>query len=497
MVQLPVPFALELGVGTYTVFLFAAYIVTVAIRRRYFSAISDIPGPFLASFSTLWEIWEVIAGHIEVTVIALHERHGHFVRISHEEVSVSHPDAIRAILLTPLTKIDWYKVMALPDHRFQTPMSEVNPKRRVERAKNVAAGYTLSSIIKSEPQINDAIELLEKRLDELSEAGQPVEFDIWFNYLAFDVIGEVTFSRAFGFLETASDIGGSIANSRALTLYVAIAGFFLPLHNATLGNPWMGKLGLTPSQHIFDTVSRAVASRKKNTEARTDMMEHWMQAQAAHPERFGETEIQAVASATVGAGADTVSATLQAFWYYLLRSPKGLARVRAEIDKASEEGKLSRVVSYAEARELPFLQACIKETFRFHPAVAHGLARVVPEEGVKIGDRVFSKGTHLSVNPWVIHRSTKIFGADANTFNPQRWLEPRAKDMEKYMVQFGAGYNSCPGKNLARMEVSKVTATLVRDFDIRQVDPKHEWSFKSHFTAVPYDWPCRVTRRKA
>jgi hypothetical protein len=44
----------------------------------------------------------------------------------------------------------------------------------------------------------------------------------------------------------------------------------------------------------------------------------------------------------------------------LLRSPEDLARVRAEIDKASEEGKLSRVVSYAEARELPFLQACVR-----------------------------------------------------------------------------------------------------------------------------------------
>lgn len=37
----------------------------------------------------------------------------------------------------------------------------------------------------------------------------------------------------------------------------------------------------------------------------------------------------------------------------------------------------------------------IKETFRFHPAVAHGLARVVPEEGVKIGNHVFSKGVGL------------------------------------------------------------------------------------------------------
>lgn len=62
-------------------------------------------------------------------------------------------------------------------------------------------------------------------------------------------------------------------------------------------------------------------------------------------------------------------------------------------------------------------------------------------------------------------------------------------------AQFGAGYNSCPGRNLANLEVSKVTATLVRDFDTRQVDPKQKWSFKSHFTAVPYGWPCYVERR--
>lgn len=76
MVQFPVPFASDLGLGLCAVFLLAAYVVSVVVRRRYFSSISDIPGPFLASISTLWEIWEIIAGHIEVTVIALHERHG-------------------------------------------------------------------------------------------------------------------------------------------------------------------------------------------------------------------------------------------------------------------------------------------------------------------------------------------------------------------------------------------------------------------------------------
>lgn len=88
------------------VFLTTALIfLVVAVRRRWLSSISDVPGPFWASFSILWEVWSIIEGHIEEKVIALHEKYGYFVRISHDEVSVSHPDAIRKILLDPLRKV--------------------------------------------------------------------------------------------------------------------------------------------------------------------------------------------------------------------------------------------------------------------------------------------------------------------------------------------------------------------------------------------------------
>lgn len=183
----------------------------------------------------------------------------------------------------------------------------------MERARNVAAGYALSNIIKSEPFLDESISLLRKQWTRLAEEKKPVEFDKWFNYLAFDIIGEVTFSGAFGFLESGSDIGGSIENTRILTLYVAVMGYFQTIHRMTLGNPWIGKLGMTPSQHIFDTVRRAVAAREQNPNARKDMMEQWLMERKLHPERFEERELYGVASATIGAGADTISATLQAF----------------------------------------------------------------------------------------------------------------------------------------------------------------------------------------
>ncbi|KAF2808681.1 cytochrome P450 [Mytilinidion resinicola] len=441
-------FGLAEGVSypTIAATLLFAYILVVAIRRRYFSSISDIPGPFVASFSVLWEIWSIIGGHIEFKTIALHEKLGYFVRISHNEVSVSHPEGVRKILLNPIRKADWYKVMALLDHRFQTPMSEVDPKMRVERAKNVAAAYSLSHIIKFEPYVDGAISLLSKRLDELASVSKPVEFDKWFNYMAFDVIGEVTFSNAFGFLESGKDLGGSIANSRVLTLYVTLAGFFYSFHKYTLGNPIVNKLNLMPQQHIFDTTKRAIQMRQKNPDVRNDMLSLWLQQLKEYPDRFKENDMYGVVNATVGAGADT---------------------------------------------------ACLKETWRLHTPVALGLARVVPKEGLTIGGRFFEPGTKLSIHQWVIHRSKESFGEDANEFNPSRWLEPRGQAMEQYYIPFGAGYNSCPGRNLARLEVSKAASTLVRDFDIRQVDPKQSWTYECHFTAVPYGWPCYVTRRGA
>lgn len=38
-------------------------------------------------------------------------------------------------------------------------------------------------------------------------------------------------------------------------------------------------------------------------------------------------------------------------------------------------------------------------------------------------------------------------------------------------------------------------ATLIRDYDIEQVDPRNEWVFKSQFTAIPSGWPCKIQRR--
>ena len=95
-----------------------------------------------------------------------------------------------------------------------------------------------------------------------------------------------------------------------------------------------------------------------------------------------------------------------------------------------------------------------------------------------------------------MHHSKEIWGEDASEFNPDRWFAEDAASLEKYFVPFGMGYGSCPGQNIAKIELSKICATLVRDYDIRQVDESKEWTWKAYFTVVPEGWPIYVKKRE-
>jgi cytochrome P450 len=238
-------------------------------------------------------------------------------------------------------------------------MSELDPKRHIAKYRNIASGYTFSNVIKSEPYIDEAIKLLENRLDRLSEQNEPVHFDHWFNYFGFDVLGEVTFSQRFGFLDEGRDIGDAIANTRFLGVYIAIIGHFYWLHDWLLANPLIEWLNLQPSMHIFDNTLAAVNRRSRNDDVRKVVIEQWKETRAKYPDLMEEKEILAAAVVNVGAGADTISATLQAFYYYLLRTPEALKKLRSEIDEAEARGDLSDPVSHAEAQNLPYLQACV------------------------------------------------------------------------------------------------------------------------------------------
>jgi cytochrome P450 len=132
-----------------------------------------------------------------------------------------------------------------------------------------------------------------------------------------------------------------------------------------------------------------------------------------------------------------------------MKSPEAYQKLTTEIDKADADRKLSKPnVTYAEALKLPYLVACCKEGMRLHPSVGLSLPRHVPAPGMEIAGRFFPSGSRVGINAAVVQYDEGIFGSDAATFNPDRWLGDSASNMDRHMLHFGAGSRTCIGKNV-------------------------------------------------
>lgn len=323
----------------------------------------------------------------------------------------------------------------MPDYRFQNPFSILDPNAKKEQSKSFASAYTSTNVLQSEANIDRLVEILKAYMDQFAEEEKPMHLGAYLNYTAFDVAGEMIFSKPFGFLDTGIDIEDTIANAVPLNLYVAVAGYFYWFHTALIGNPLVTRTGVLPMGHLFNTTMKAIDERQANMDAGFDMVGHWFKSQRDNPEVLQFREVVAHTIISVGGASDTVGIALQSFIYHMIRHPTAYQKVRDEIYSAKSHGQCKdSVVSYADARGLQYLQACIKETFRMFGPFGAVLPRQVGPGGVEIGGHNFAEGTILSISPWVIHHSKDIWGDDAEEFNPDRWLQQGSSDLNKYLI---------------------------------------------------------------
>lgn len=219
--------------------------------------------------------------------------------------------------------------------------------------------------------------------------------------------------------------------------------------------------------------------------SKPDLLSKFLSAQASRPAFMSDALVQTMAVSMAFAGSETTAISLSAVFYYLLRNPRCLEKLRDEIDEAARRGKFSDgeegVVTFAEAQGLVYLDACVKEAFRVHPAAGLPLERIVPEEGAEIAGRFVKGGTIVGCSAWVIHRNKEVFGEDVDVYRPERWLvgegredkevdkeaeQRRIRAMDGCMIQFGMGARTCIGKNISLLEIYKLVPSLLRRFEV-------------------------------
>lgn len=451
------------------------------------TALRDIPGPFAAKFSNLWLLLQARQGKRYLSVNEAHERYGKLVRVQPDHVSIADETAIPIVYGhgNGFLKSDYYDAfVSIQRGLFNTRDRAEHTRKR----KTISHTFSTKSIGQFETYMHQNLDLFVKQWDTISSNahGQYAKIDClhWFNYLAFDIIGDLAFGQPFGMLAKGKDIT-EIQKSPDSPISYAPAVEVLNRRgevSGTLGclpalksyakwlpDPFFSK-GLAAVENLAGIAVARVSQRlegKQDVE-RVDLLARLMEGKDESGVKLGRAELTAEALTQLIAGSDTTSNTSCAILYWVTKTPGVIEKLQKELDIAIPAGV--DVPTYDMVKDLPYLRNVINETLRIHSTSSLGLPRLVPPgEGIEILGKHFPSYTVLSVPAYTIHHSKDIWGNDADEYVPERWdfLTERQKNS---FIPFSYGPRSCVGRNVAEMELALIVGTTFRryEFDLYQ-----------------------------
>lgn len=227
------------------------------LARNYFNrGLQKYPGPFLASLTDWWRFFDVLGRRPEITHDRLHKQHGDIVRLGPNSLSFADPQALKTIYAlnrgftkvsaspahssysnAKLCKSEFYPVIQAMSkgERLLSLFSTTDEKYHAELRKCVSGAFSMTAVIQYERAVDS---LLEKFLDQTEalfvSKNATCDFAKWLQFLAFDVIGEITYSKPHGFVDKEEDIDGMIGYLGRLINYVAPVCFRIPP-----SSPWL------------------------------------------------------------------------------------------------------------------------------------------------------------------------------------------------------------------------------------------------------------------
>ncbi|BDU08201.1 cytochrome P450 [Nocardia cyriacigeorgica] len=208
--------------------------------------------------------------------------------------------------------------------------------------------------------------------------------------------------------------------------------------------------------------------------------------------RFSASEITGIFISMMFAGHHTTSGTAAWSVIELLRHPEHLRKVVTELDELYSDGS---DISFGALRQIPQLEAVLKETLRMHPPLII-LMRVARDEFEVCGARI-EPGDMVAASPAISNRIAEDF-PDPDTFDPGRYIDPNQEDIINRWtwIPFGAGRHRCVGAPFALMQLKAIFSILLRDWEFEMALPSAQYRNDHSKMVVQLAKPCTVRYRR-
>ncbi|TVY42183.1 Cytochrome P450 monooxygenase [Lachnellula occidentalis] len=447
-------------------------ILYVARKVVLYHRLRKFPGPPLTGFTDFFHNKAFIGGRCYEWYTHASETYGSIVRVGPNTLITSSPDVWTHVNIKPAYKrSNWYYRALRIEHGRDHIFSQTDNYKHGQRRKQMAPAYSGKENPELEPAIDarlrDLLNLIRSKYLSTETRVVPMDLAKKVQFFTLDVISTIGLGKCFGMLENDTDVS-NYAESSEKGLHAS--GVAIGLGFGLIAQlPWIGKF-IAPSPKdctgfgkMMGTCFRYVDERAaKPFDTPSDMLASFMRHGLTHEELRSEALEQ------VFAGSDNTATAIRGSLLYIMTNPRVYRKLQREIDEAVQTGisseNSSRIVSYAQAKRLPYLQAVIREGIRtFTPAV-NTFPRDVPPGGDTVivdGKLVFLPGgTCIGYSGQAMHHDKAVYGEDAKSFRPERWFE---KDPEKLAAMiktndlvFGHGNWQCLGKPVAYNEINKI-----------------------------------------
>ncbi|KAK0610937.1 cytochrome P450 monooxygenase [Immersiella caudata] len=449
-------------------------VVALVVRRYYFHPLSKYPGPFSHVVSSIPVAVSLLRGNNHAHLKRLHDKYGPVVRVAPNELSFCSPQAYEDIYGfrshdEPMEK-DPIWIGALMTMNGEVGISYA--PRDVHARQRRAFSHPLSntSIKQQEPLIQEHIQTLVHRLEELEAAGKPANFTDWYTFTTLDIISDLYVGTPFGCLTTcdrqwleALQMGMQCGVYEQATRRLAGSHTWLQRKLYEYVVPTVLKQG--KMTHFLKSKEKVMERIQDEERDHKDFMYYILRNSEAK-NLLSPTEILLNSATFIAAGGDTTAATLAAITYCLLTHPDTLETLKAEIRGRC---KTQQDITHDNVKDLPYMEAIIREALRFYTPVVIGSLRQVPPhgQGVMVDGNYVPAGTTVSIPQWTATHSELNFTRPYE-FLPERWLHPEKfpKDRQGAAQPFSLGPRGCIGKNLSWLEMRLVICHVLWAFDL-------------------------------
>lgn len=413
--------------------------LVLLLLRSILSPLRSIPGPTAARFTNLWYLNKVLQGHFDLEAWQMRKKHGPVFRVGPNFFVVDSPDVLKAAygVGTKFNKGQWYMGWQHPEEGRFTLFTDLNKQRHADNRKQFQSMYSMSSMVSYEAYVDQCTKIFTNKLTAFARTQEAINIHAWFQYYAFDVIGDITYSRRFGFMEKGGDVDDLIANVKELAKYSSISGYYPRLHalltyfsiyiKASSGAKALAYLTNFVQQQATDRQAQhqdleKISSKPDN--APQDMLDKLLLANVKDPQKVTPYHVGMVIMGNVIAGSDTTALTLASILFHLIRYPHTLQKLRDEIKDRESEGRCSSPnITFKETQDMPYLQAIMKEAMRLKPVGGLPFWREVPTGGAELAGQFFPAGTNIGVMQQLSHLNEDVYGPDCKEFKPERWLD--------------------------------------------------------------------------